>query len=67
MSTKPPDPTAAQDRRPARSVRAGRVDICVSGDTVTLKLWQRPGVASTVNVVQLERWALRQMREGVFA
>jgi hypothetical protein len=67
MSTKLPDPPAAREPRPARSVRAGRVDICVTGDTVTLKLWQRPGVASTVNLVQLERWALRQMREGVFA
>lgn len=61
------EPTNEQPAtRPTRSVRVGRVDISVSGDTVTLSLWQRPAVASTVNVVQLERWALRQMRESVF-
>lgn len=67
MSTTAPAPKSTSATKAQRAVRVGRVDICVVGDTVTLRLWERPGVASKVSAVQLERWALRQLREGVFA
>ena len=48
-------------------IRVGRVEIIVRGETVELRLWQRDGVSAEVNASQLERWAIRQMRDGVFA
>lgn len=57
------------DKKPAPqpSITARRVIITVDGDVVILRLADRPGVESRVSTQQLERWAIRQMREGVFA
>jgi len=58
----------ASDRpKPGAEIKVGRVELKLSGDEVIIRMIDRPAVCSKVSVAQLERWAIRQLREGVFA
>lgn len=62
------DSSKKQANQPAPgSIVVGKVELEVEGETVRIHLRDRPGVSYTVSLGQLERWAIRQLREGVFA
>lgn len=52
-----------------KSIRAGTVELVQNEDgTITLRFAGKAGVVQVKTEAQhLERWAKRQMREGVFA
>lgn len=63
MSDKPkPEP-------PAPQIHAGKVELSQAKDgAILLRFKGKAGVVEVqATAAQLERWAMRQMREGVFA
>jgi ribosomal protein L15E len=55
--------------KPEQRIKAGRVEFVQAADgAVVIRFKTKAGeVAVPVNVKQLERWAMRQLRDGVFA
>lgn len=50
--------------QPATTV--GRYTLQVRGDTIILRLAEKPAVEARITLQQLERWIARKMREGMF-
>jgi hypothetical protein len=55
--------------KPEQRIKAGRVEFVQSaGGAVVVRFKTKAGEVSVpIDVKQLERWAMRQLRDGVFA
>lgn len=47
--------------------RIGKFTLEVRGDTIVLRLADKPAVEVVIQLKDLERWIARKMRDGVFA
>lgn len=50
-----------------QTIVIGRIALRHVGEELQITLIDKPGVVGVVSAGQLERWAMRQLRENVFA
>lgn len=50
-----------------QTIVVGRLALRHVGDELQITLLDKPGVVGVVSAKQLERWAMRQLRENVFS